>query len=116
MTPKQQKFIKEYLSDFNGTRAAIEAGYSPATAYSIAWENLRKPEIADEIAKHVDSLAVGKWERLKILAEIARNGERDSDRIKATELLAKLAGDFIERIEHSGNVGVVVYVPDNKRD
>ena len=32
MTPKQQRFIEEYLVDHNATQAAIRAGYSPRTA------------------------------------------------------------------------------------
>lgn len=44
-TEKQKKFCLEYLRDFNGTAAAIRAGYSANSAYSIAEENLKKPEI-----------------------------------------------------------------------
>lgn len=50
MTPKQQRFVEEYLVDLNATKAAIRAGYSEATAYSIGNENLSKPEIAEAIA------------------------------------------------------------------
>lgn len=32
MTPKQQRFVDEYLIDLNATQAAIRAGYSEATA------------------------------------------------------------------------------------
>jgi hypothetical protein len=35
MTPKMQKFVDEYLVDLNATQAAIRAGYSKKTAYSI---------------------------------------------------------------------------------
>ncbi|WEK42966.1 MAG: terminase small subunit [Candidatus Sphingomonas colombiensis] len=49
MTPKQQRFVEEYLVDLNATQAAIRAGYSADTAYSIGNENLSKPEIAEAI-------------------------------------------------------------------
>jgi phage terminase small subunit len=49
LTQKQVIFVGEYLIDFNATRAAIAAGYSKKTAYSIGWELLRKPEIQREI-------------------------------------------------------------------
>lgn len=49
LTPKQAKFCVEYLIDLNGTQAAIRAGYSENTAASIANENLRKPEIVEEL-------------------------------------------------------------------
>lgn len=45
LTPKQNRFVEEYLIDFNATQAAIRAGYSKDTAYSIGSENLNKPEI-----------------------------------------------------------------------
>lgn len=50
MTPKQQRFVEEYMIDMNGTQAAIRAGYSANSAAAIADENLRKPEIANELA------------------------------------------------------------------
>ncbi len=49
MSAKQQRFVEEYLVDHNATQAAIRAGYSPKTAYSIGHENLNKPEIAAAI-------------------------------------------------------------------
>lgn len=32
LTPKQQRFVDEYLIDLNATQAAIRAGYSQKTA------------------------------------------------------------------------------------
>lgn len=51
MTKKQKLFVDEYLIDLNATQAAIRAGYSPDTAYSIGQENLKKPEIKARIDK-----------------------------------------------------------------
>ena len=51
MTKKQKRFIEEYLIDLNATQAAIRAGYSPDTAYSIGNENMKKPEIKAKIDK-----------------------------------------------------------------
>jgi phage terminase small subunit len=48
---KQKTFCEEYLIDLNATQAAIRAGYSEKTAYSIGHENLSKPEIAKYIAE-----------------------------------------------------------------
>ena len=49
MTDKQNIFVQEYLKDLNATQAAIRAGYSRKTAYSIGQENLNKPEIKKAI-------------------------------------------------------------------
>jgi len=57
LTAKQQRFVEEYLVDMNATQAAIRAGYSAKTAYSIGEENLRKPEIAAAVAKRQAQVA-----------------------------------------------------------
>ena len=51
LTKKQKRFCEEYLIDLNATQAAIRAGYSTQTAYSIGDENLKKPEIKNAIDK-----------------------------------------------------------------
>ena len=33
LTPKQERFVDEYLLDLNATQAAVRAGYSPKTAH-----------------------------------------------------------------------------------
>lgn len=53
MTKKQKRFVEEYLIDLNATQAAIRAGYSPDTAYSIGNENMKKPEIKAQIDKAI---------------------------------------------------------------
>ncbi|GEO26243.1 terminase [Alicyclobacillus acidoterrestris] len=49
LTPKQKRFVDEYLIDLNATQAAIRAGYSEQTAYRIGADNLRKPQIQNAI-------------------------------------------------------------------
>ena len=49
LTTKERRFVEEYLIDFNGTAAAIRAGYSERTAATIASQNLRKRYIQAEI-------------------------------------------------------------------
>lgn len=50
LTEKQKIFCREYVKYWNATKAAITAGYSKDTAYSIGPENLKKPEIQKYIA------------------------------------------------------------------
>jgi phage terminase small subunit len=52
LTPKQKVFCHEYVYDWNGTRAAIKAGYSEDTARQIASQNLTKLNIQ----KYIDQL------------------------------------------------------------
>lgn len=56
LTPKQIKFIDEYLIDLNATQAAIRAGYSKKTAQRIGSENLSKPLLQEEIQKRRNKL------------------------------------------------------------
>ena len=56
LTPKQMRFVDEYMIDFNATQAAIRAGYKEKTAHVIGAENLRKPKIAEEIARRQKDL------------------------------------------------------------
>lgn len=49
MTDKQNVFVQEYLKDLNATQAAIRAGYSQKTAYSIGQRLLRNVEISQAI-------------------------------------------------------------------
>lgn len=49
MTPKQTRFVAEYLVDLNASAAALRAGYSAKTAGATGHENLKKPEVAAAI-------------------------------------------------------------------
>lgn len=57
LTPKQARFVAEYMVDLNATQAAIRAGYSEKTAHTIGHENLSKPEIAAALAERQEALA-----------------------------------------------------------
>lgn len=72
LTRKQQIFIDAYLRSFNATQAAKLAGYSEKTAYSMGWENLRKPEIKAAIDARLDEVHMSADEALKLQADIAR--------------------------------------------
>jgi phage terminase small subunit len=57
LTDKEKVFIAEYCSNgFNGSKAAITAGYSKKTSRQIATENLTKPHIKEEIKGYIDSI------------------------------------------------------------
>lgn len=49
LTPKQARFVSEYLIDLNAAAAAVRAGYSEKTARVIGPENLSKPAVAAAI-------------------------------------------------------------------
>lgn len=51
LTPKQKRFVDEYLIDLNATQAAIRAGYSPKTANEQAAQLLAKLSIQNYLHK-----------------------------------------------------------------
>lgn len=65
MTPKQKRFCDEYMVDFNGTQAAIRAGYSTNTANMQASRLLSK----DNIKKYVNVRQKALAEKTGITAE-----------------------------------------------
>lgn len=66
LTKKQELFCNAYLANgFNGTQAAIHAGYSEDSAKEIASENLTKPNIKEFLDKRMKKVE----EKLEITAE-----------------------------------------------
>jgi phage terminase small subunit len=51
MTPKQERFVAEYLVDLNATQAAIRAGYSPKVANREGTRLLSNAVIAAAVAE-----------------------------------------------------------------
>lgn len=105
MTPKQKAFVRAYKANGgNGTQAAIEAGYSENTAYSIGSENLRKPEIQEALEKHEKKLQE-KYEYtidefVKDLDTVKMQSDSERNRtvqLKAIELKAKAFGLLVEK-------------------
>lgn len=54
LTPKQRRFVDEYLIDLNATQAAIRAGYSPKTANEQGARLLANVSIAKAIQEARD--------------------------------------------------------------
>lgn len=73
MTPKQQRFIAEYLCDLNATQAAIRAGYGAKTANRAGTRLLSNAVIAGAIQKgQQKKLAKIELTAERILEEIRR--------------------------------------------
>lgn len=75
LTPKEQIFVREFIAHGNGTRAAVAAGYSAATASVTGSKLLRKPKVAAELAnlrqKLLSKLEISAARVLEGLAELA---------------------------------------------
>ena len=127
LNAKQRRFVEEYLVDLNATQAAIRAGYSEKTAYSVGPENLNKPGIAAAIAEAQDK----RTERTEIdqdwvieslravhAASMAARPIFDKDGVekgfsfnpgaanKSLELLGKHLGMFADNVNLNGRLAI----------
>tara|TARA_R100001443_G_scaffold29396_3_gene42591 strand:- start:29268 stop:29693 length:426 start_codon:yes stop_codon:yes gene_type:complete len=114
LTTKQQRFVDFY--DGNGVDACRKAGYkgNDDTLRSIASENLTKPNIVKAIQTReqqskesliLDREALQTFWSSSVLSETLDM----STRLRASELLGKSQGVFIDRHEHSGNIEIDKY-------
>jgi hypothetical protein len=103
VTPKQRRFVEEYLVDLNATRAAIRAGYSEKTARAIACENLTKPYIAEAIRKAQAELSEAtkvtrEWvvEATKRVTLAAEKAGKHGDALRGLDMLGRTCGIYEE--------------------
>ena len=95
LEPKENRFCWEYLVDLNATQAAIRAGYSKRSAYSIGYENLQK----HKIQTYINNLMIWRSLRTQVTADrvleelakiaFANEGVKIKDKLKALDMLAK---------------------------
>ncbi|PJI34342.1 terminase small subunit [Acinetobacter pseudolwoffii] len=112
LTPKQQRFVEEYLIDLNATQSAIRAGYSEKTAAVIGAENLIKPNIAKAITEAQEKLSNKAQVTVEMVVQGLLNEAKDlsegstqSARVSAWAHLGKHLGMFKDKIEHTGKDG-----------
>jgi phage terminase small subunit len=76
LTPKQKRFVEEYLIDLNAIQAAIRAGYSENTARVTGPETPLKPAVAELVEQAFKERAKASESTADmVLAELER-GER----------------------------------------
>lgn len=115
MTNKRKAFVVEYLKDKNATRAAIRAGYSKKTAYSIGGELLNIPEIAKIIEETQQEIAhkcgitvekvLNDIEDCRVRAKFM--GEHNSE-LRASELEGKHLQMFTDVIKTDQVINVTI--------
>lgn len=140
MNARQKRFCDEYLIDCNAKQAAIRAGYSPKTAYSIGNENLKKPELkayiyeqlekihsakiadAEEVMKYLTSVMRGEHTEqvLKLIGEgvqtVTDIDVSAKERLKAAELIGKRYSLFTDKVGVEGVIPVVISGDDQLED
>lgn len=137
LTPKQNLFIKEYLIDLNATQACIRAGYSEKTARSQGQRLLTNVDIQKSIEESFGNRAdkldlTAEWV-LNNLKEVSQrcmqaepvmikidgkpepSGEYKFDSSganKALELIGKHLKLFTDKVEHTGEIEIVIKKPE----
>ena len=111
LTPKQARFVEEYLIDLNATQAAIRAGYSDKFSNSNAPKLLQNTAIAEAIkeaqAKLSEACQVSQKmviDGLLVEARLKGDGSSHSARVSAWGLLGKHLGMFVEKTENKTEV------------
>jgi phage terminase small subunit len=106
LTPKQERFVTEYLVDLNATRAAIRADYSPKTAQACHSNILAKPKVAAAIRQAMAERArkIGRTalDVLKDIQEVTREAREAGDwraALKGLELEGKHLGMFTDKVD-----------------
>jgi phage terminase small subunit len=100
LTPKQRRFVKEYLIDLNATKAAIRAGYSEKTASRIGSELLVKTCISNAIEN----------------AQLARSTRTEVTADRVVKELARIAFVDTRQIFAWGPGGVTLRPSDELSD
>ena len=101
LTPKQQRFVEEYLVSLNATKAAINAGYSEKTARQMGHKLLVNPLVEEAIRNGINKRSIRTLitqdyvlEKLKEIADTPAGDYEGSalkfgNKIRVLELLAK---------------------------
>ena len=120
MNEKQRRFAEYYAANPNATEAARAAGYSDRTARSQGQRLLTNADIQEYIKELQEEIAA---ERIATMTDVKifwsdtmnDKGLKRSDRLKASELLAKSAGAFLH-IGKGGEDDIIAYGEQDGED
>ncbi len=120
LTPRQRAFAHEYVVDFNGSAAAIRAGYAKPYADRQAHLLLRHKGIAFLIdhlnqSKSAKIVAIDpEYVLQKIYSIVNKDGVRDGDALRGLELLARHFGMLTDKTELTGKDGGAIAIEQQK--
>ena len=104
VTPKERRLIKAYIRwPDDPMKACKAAGYNPASVLSanaIVHRVRRKSEAT--MQKELENAELSADWIVRKIIEVVNNSKRDSDKLKALELLGKYMRMFTDKVEVSG--------------
>ena len=106
MNQRRRAFCEAYLASGNATEAAREAGYS---ARSQGQRLLTFADVQEYLAarnQEISAASTAQVEEIRQFwtATMRDQGAKTGDRLKASELLAKTYGAFLDRVEVDAEV------------
>ena len=109
LNARQKSFCEFYVACGNATESAIKAGYSEKyTNKNVS--KIRQNTAVQEYIKELQEKAktnriMTAVERREFLTEVIKNGnEKLQDRLKALDILNKMDGEYIEKMQLSGQL------------
>ena len=116
LTVKQKKFADYYIQNGNAKQSYINAGYKAHTKGTAEvngcrlLSNAKVQEYIQEVNHIIQSARIADMKEVKeFWTNTLRDNELDlKERIKVSELIGKTNGAFLDKIEHSGGIGLVV--------
>jgi len=108
LNERQKKFCEFYAKCGNATDAAIQAGYSEKSAGTNADKLLKNTKVSkylEELSKNTRTSAILSITEVKEFwcKVMFSDDEEMPHRLKASELLVKSQGGFLDKVEHSGS-------------
>ena len=109
LNARQKSFCEFYVASGNATDAAIKAGYKEKYAGVNADKLLKNTNIQkyiDELQEKTKSSRImTAIERREFLTSMIKNGAvKDTDRLKALDILNKMDGEYTQKVEVNGNI------------
>lgn len=121
MNPRQLAFCREYVIDFNQKNAAIRAGYAESNAANTAYYLMQYRGIRRLIELYTASnaqrvTAIDKDYIITKVIDIVATANKDSDKLRGLELLARHLGMFVDRTEITGKDGEAIKYEETRRE
>lgn len=102
---RQKKFAEFYAQSGNAAWSAVQAGYSEKFVNTNASKLLQNTTISEYIRelteKAQDERIMTAKERQAMLSDIARGTAATQDRLRAVDILNKMTGEYVTKIEGS---------------
>jgi phage terminase small subunit len=113
ITPKQLKFIREYMIEPNATQAAIKAGFSGSTGSQLLAKPHIKAALAEQLNAQLSALSINAdWVLSRLKHEALYTGENASHgaRVAALAQLAKILSMYVPAPSETSKVNFFINI------